>query len=39
VRHNHLKIEAPADGVYKKLAGATTDFLSRISLSALFFKK
>ena len=39
MRHNHLKIEAPADGVYKKLAGATTDLRSRISPRQLFFKK
>ena len=39
VRHNHRKIESAADGVHKKLAGATTDLLSRISPNEFFSKK
>ena len=39
MRHNHRKIVSAADGVHKKLAGATTDLLSRISPSEFFFKK
>ena len=37
--HNRRKVEWSGDGVHKKLAGATTDLLSRISPSELFFKK
>ena len=39
MRHNHRKIVSAAGGVHKKLAGATTDLLSRISPSEFFFKK
>ena len=37
--HKRCKLQSSADGVHKKFAGATTDRRSRISLSALFFKK
>ena len=39
IRHNRRKVESPAGGVHKKLAGATTDLLPRISLGELFLRK
>ena len=39
VRHNRRKVYLSADSVHKKLAGATTVLLPRISPSELFLKK
>ena len=39
VRHNRRKVYLSADSVHKKLAGATTVLLPRISPSELFLRK